>query len=167
MTKEKTIVVLMLIATLMGYVRHNETTLKISKLRKHIRLNVNRLERRDKELYDALVKESSTAWKYAQEKINNRNFEIVMSETLRALWYLIEPSEYRNIWFTDKTILEAIGSMEGHGWMTKEKDDDEVIEDSNELITYFQEALGLSKKNKLSYLKSKVTNELILEGKIK
>lgn len=164
MDKEKTIVVLMLMATLLGHIHHSEATKKISKLRKHIRINLNRLEHRDSDYYASLTQEANKVWEHAKTIIADNHFEIIMSETLMALWVIIETSEYREMWFTEKTLFEAIRSMENHPRNVTDYDADKVVEDSNTLVDYLQEALGDNKRSKLAMIKRKVSNELLLEG---
>lgn len=139
----------------------------MDKLKKAMRMNINGMHKKNKETYQRFVDEAQKVWLAAKEIIADNNFEVIMSESIRALYSLIETSQYRSIWYTEKTLKEAVQSMEGAREKDIDYDKEEVSHKSNVLVDYLQEAVGLSKQSKLSYLKKRIYNELVIEGKIR
>lgn len=165
--KDKATIILMLIATLLGHIEHTETTKKVDKLRKQCRFAITKLYKSNKDKYKELVNRTDEVWKYAKDIIADNHFEIVMSESLNALYGFISDSEYKSLWFTKKTFTDALNSISDNRRNNMNYDVDKTNEDSNTLVDYLQEALGLSKKSKLSMMRKNIYNHLVIEGKIR
>ena len=163
--KEKAIVVLMAIATLLGHINIQESTRNMNRLLGSIRKGLTRLFNAQPKVYAELVHKANDIWSSVAVKEKDIERTIVIEETIIALYGLIENNQYKNMWFTDKAFNKAIGSY--YDYVKRNGTVEKTQHDSNVMVDEFQEVLGLSKKSKLSSIKKNIYNHLVLEGKIK
>lgn len=164
-SNEKGVAVLLLIATLLSFIKPYETTKKIDKLRTQIRKRFNDMVKHRPEFAKEAIKESDLVWEKAKKEIDNHNYTIGLEPSILALYSLIEDTKYGKQWFTVKTFYDAMRSMEA---VTDERVDDAHVEQaSNHLVDIFADALCIHKDTRLNLLRKKVYNNLVIEGKIK
>ncbi|WP_345985300.1 hypothetical protein WCX49_11905 [Sulfurimonas sp. HSL-1656] len=152
-SKEQSIKVLMLIGTLISYVKHGETTRKIDRLRKHVRKGLQALYNANPSDYDRIAKEADIVWAGAKHELDDMNYTISLIATCRALWSMLDGSPYQQLWFTERTFTAAMQSMEG---VTTRQDTYEVERDSNMLTDIFGRLLGVEKKRSLRVLSAQI-----------
>lgn len=165
MQSKQGVAILMMIATLLGMVRPDETTKKIDKLRTQIRKRFNELIKRKPTFAHECMMESNRVWEHAKKEVNDLHFTIGLEPALLALYAFIEDDKIGGAWFTKRTFYEAMRSME---MVVDARDNDaEVEKASNNLVDIFADALGIKQSNKLKLMKQRIYNNLVLEGKIK
>ncbi|WP_416768491.1 hypothetical protein ACM66T_10030 [Sulfurimonas sp. ST-25] len=152
-TKDQSVMILMLIGTLMAYVKHSETTRKVDKLRKDIRKGLSAMYLYDGAEYDRIAKEADIVWEGAKKELNNLNYTISLIATCRALWSMLDDSPHQQLWFTERTFTAAMQSMEG---VSTRKDTYDVERDSNMLTDIFGRLLGIEKKKPLRELSARI-----------
>lgn len=164
MTKDQAISVLVLLAALASYIEHNETTRKFDKLRKHIRKGIKRLHEINKGEYDRLSIGSNDVWEQIKKEIADDHFTVSISVALLALYSFIERTDYAEMWFTKRTFFDAIDSIQYQDRKEFADDAVHVERDTNRLCDAFARVLKIEKPKKLSMIKMKLKNELLLEN---
>lgn len=140
--KETAIKALMLMGTLLTYIKPHESTRAIDKIKRNVRKGLNALYRYDEAMYDTLTKEADAVWEKAKRAANNKEYTVSLIAMLNALWATLDGNRYQTIWFTEKTYQKAIASMIG---VSAREDDVQVESDSYFLTDIFAEGLGVKK----------------------
>lgn len=164
MTEHQSNLVHTMLATLLAHIHPNETTRKVDKLRKSIRLKLNSIHKKDADYYARMAAEAQQAWDKVEKRINNKDYEILMSSSLLALHTFIRTSAYKEAWFRERVFLDAIASIEGHYNNPHIEDLTKSERDSNQLIDYLAEAMAISRPTTLKALRTRVSNHLALEN---
>ena len=158
--EERDTCIRMLMGTLLANVEPDETTRPINRLRLQFRKGLRRLYKRDSKYYDRMSTEADDVWNQVKDELNDKDYTVNLNIALSILEGLLTD----RLWFTSKTFEKAMNSMYEAG---KHEPSLDVEKDSNRLIDLFADKLGIKKDNHLSLLKSKIYNNLVLEGKIK
>lgn len=151
MTEEKKTAVkaLMLIGTLLSYIKPDESTSSINKLKSNTRKGLQVLYKSDPALYGELSKEADDIWEKAKRAANDTHYTVSLTAMITAIWAALDGNRYQTLWFTEKTFQRAIASMIG----VSSRDDDVQIErDSHFLTDIFADGLGIKKESRLSGL---------------
>lgn len=166
MTKEQSLSILLLMASFMAYITPNETTRKFDKLRKHTRKGINDLHKANTVKFKELAISSNDTWERARVELDNIDYTISVSLSIMTLYGFLEGSPWRNMFFTDKTLREAIASLMHEHRKPREGDAEQVHTDSVKLSEMFAKILGITESTKLSFIKLKAKNKEILGMKI-
>ncbi len=136
----------LVIATMMAQIEHPETTRPINKLRKQIRQGVQRYHRRHgTQKYDQLVEYANSIWESAKSDVDKDTFTVSLALALVISYDLLD-TDYRNIWYTEKTFMKAVTGLE-HGYEMEGN----VERSSQWLIDQFSEAMGIPSKPKFTF----------------
>lgn len=158
MTKDQTINILLLMATIAAYIEPSETTKKFDKLRKHFRKGISDLHKSNAVDFKTLAIASHDTWEKAKQELNDIDYTISVSLALVTLNGFISDSPYRDMFFTQKTFKEAIKSIMHTNKKDSDTDAEEVHKDSVKLSEMFAKLLGIAETSKLSFIKLKRKN---------
>lgn len=166
MTKEQSLSILLLMASFMAYITPQETTRKFDKLRKHTRNGIRDLHKTSMVKFKELAIASNDTWERARIELDNADYTISVSMSIVTLYGFLDNSPWRNMFFTDKTLKEAIASLMHEHRSPKEGNAEQVHTDSVKLSEMFAKILGIADPTKLSFIKLKAKNKEILGMKI-
>lgn len=164
MTRQQSDIIHTMMATLLSHITPQEASRKTDKLRKAIRFKLNAIHKRDAVYYKEMANSAQVAWDSVERDLQGTNYEVLLSVSLLALYSFIERTEFKDDWFSERVFFDAIGSIEGHYRNPKINDFTKVEHDSNMLVDLLCKAIGVSKPNKLSALKMKIKNEMLLSN---
>ena len=156
---------LFLISVLLVEVKPYETTKKIDKIRKDIRVNLGKVVRKYGRDILIIAKETDAAWLKAINEIDkSKPLTVSLSMMAEILFDTISPNQYRNLFFTDKRFAEAMGSLTGNHAATIEEQEGTYI-----LVDAYLTYMGVPRVKSLAQmiaLKRKIKEQNdILEGK--
>lgn len=163
MIKEQNVAILFLINALLYNIEPNEKSEKVNKLHSQVIKAIRHIDRHMGELYTNAGTLADTAWEKAKKEVDAKNFTVIMSIVLTALYDIMDKPSKK--WFTEKTFFSAIRSIEADVRSKGEYDEVLVEGDSSRLSELFAKHLGLSRVNKLALRKKIIEQNLILEGK--
>ena len=123
---------MLLIATLFGMMRHDETTKKIDKVRKQIRMFINRL---DSKRLAVLIKETNASWEKVKVKTDDNQIGVSLGRTIVILYDLLE---VKQLVVSEKNLEAAVRSLEYGYEITAKTEADTAM-----LTDYFREELGI------------------------
>jgi len=139
MDKRQNMILLLIIATLVAQIEHYETTRRINKLRRQIRLGLNKYIRCNSEEYTGYLRDATSIWESAKSEVDENGFTVSLSLALVICYDLLD-DKHKQLWFTAKTFEAAVSSLE-HGYEL-----DATTEASSKwLIDKFTDELGISK----------------------
>lgn len=159
MSKEQALSILLLMASFMAYITHQETTRKFDKLRKHTRKAINDLHKSNTVKFKELAISSNDVWEQARKDLDNIDYTISISLALTTLHGFLDGTPYQELFFTRKTFREAIASLMHSNRKDREGDEDQVHTDSVKLTEMFGRLLGVTEATKLSFIKLKRKNK--------
>ena len=140
--------VTMLIATLFGYVEHERTTPKINKVRKQLRLGINKVE--NKRLALAITK-ANTAWENVKEQLTTPEAVAVsLSLMIDILYDMLE--EPKKFIISEKNFYNATRSL-SYGFTLEGDIETNTVTVSNA----FRDGLGIKERASLSSLRLKIS----------
>ena len=156
---------------LLKQIKPDEHTKKTNKLTLQLKKYMRKLYIHQRTTHDKLANEAEKVWENAKKEIlanvDKGEFVVSMRSTLMALYGLLEHIGTSKLAFTEKTFVEALGSIEANGYTNTDKTDLEVETMSNQLIDLFAKGLNIKQDNKLKLMKARVAGNLLLSGKLK
>lgn len=138
--KQTAVKALMLMGTLLSYIKANEQTKAIDKIKRDVRKGLRSIYGSDEVLFDRLSKEADEVWEKAKRAANDKEYTVSLIAMLSALWALLDGNRYQTLFFTEKTLQRCISSMTG---IATRKDDATIEQDSFFLTDIFAEGLGV------------------------
>jgi len=166
MTRDQTINILLLIAAISAYITPYETTKKFDKFRKQIRKGIRSLHNTNSVQFKELAISSNDVWEKAKEELNNTDYTISVSISLVTLYGFLDDSPYRDMFFSQKTFTDAIGSLMHTNRKESDGDKEQTHTDSVKLTELFGRLLGITTQTKLSFVKLKMKNNAFLGGRL-
>lgn len=164
MTEHQSNLIHTMMATLLAHIHPNESTRRTNKLRKSIRLKLGSIHKKDIKYYASMAAEAQAAWDKVEKKINDKDYEVLMSSALLAMYSFVRYTPYKEAWFREKVFEEAIASIEGCYNNPHIEDLTAAERDSNMLADLLAEVMGISRPATLSTLRRRVSNELLLKN---
>lgn len=139
--KQTAIKALMLMGTLLSYIKIHEQTKAINKIKRDVRKGLRSIHRSDEALFGRLSKEADRVWEKAKRAANDKEYTVSLIAMLSALWALLDGNRYQTLFFTERTFQRCISSMTG---IATHQDDATIEHDSFFLTDIFAEGLGIT-----------------------
>lgn len=139
--KQTAIKALMLMGTLLSYIKANEQTKAIDKIKRDVRKGLRSIYRSDEVLFDLLSKEADEVWEKAKRAADDKEYTVSLIAMVSSLWALLDGNRYQTLLFTDRTLQRCISSMTG---IATRQDDATIEQDSFFLTDIFAEGLGIA-----------------------
>ena len=160
MTDKQGYTLLMMIATLVAQIEPVETTRAFNKLRRNIRIGLQKYQRRvGLSAYQRQLEYANKIWESAKQDLENPDdFTVAISLSMTIVYDLLD-EPYKNMWFSEKIFDRAIRSIE-HNYEAQAN----VEKNSQWLVDRFREKLDLPSKDlsKLQlYIKIQKDNQLL------
>ena len=166
--KQTAIKALMLMGTLLAYIKIHEQTKAINKIKRDVRKGLQSIYRSDEVLFNRLSKEADEVWEKAKRAANDKEYTVSLIAMLSALWALLDGNRYQTLFFTERTFQRCISSMAG---IATRQDDVAIEKDSFFLTDIFAGGLGIATDTGLKPIvniekvkRSLVEKDKILEG---
>ena len=149
MTRAQITQVLMLQATVLSLISHEESNKTINNFRRQIRKGLNHIYKHEKSFYETQANDANDTWNLAKADIDDPHYEITVSDMLHALNLLIENEKYTKRFYSQKSFARLYNSLTTR----VEISDEQYIEtakSSNYLVDMFAKSLGI-KRTKFSF----------------
>jgi hypothetical protein len=162
MTEKQNDISHFIITILLTYIHPNDSTEKINKLKKAIRLKLKEFAKINNNYYLQLAQEADVIWKEVSEDVKKNNTKLLLSQCLLIIYSNIEKFGYSNSWFKDRIFFDAVSSLANSKFKSKYDLSVQINAEleSNYLSDLIQEKIGIMKDNRLSILRQKVDENL-------
>jgi len=155
MTKEQVTMIVMVMGTNMVNLEKNLTPI-VSKLRRGIRRQLNRLAEQDKATITKCTRDTADAWRDACNEIMKDGIILSVSTMLMSLNSIISNEKYTNKFYTQKTLDGAIASILTLSNATNTERYADAEKGANIMVKTLCRHMGIERPQRLQFLSKRL-----------